>query len=86
MELLRGAVEAERARSGSLKASIGAVARAMGLTPRRVQSVWWGQPVRIDWQEAERIFAALEKMRHQEIAHIEARLAALHAMHPGNQA
>jgi hypothetical protein len=78
-ELLREAVAAERARKGSVKAAIAAVARACGLQPRRVESAWWRQPARYDWQEAEQIRAALAKQWAAEAADFEARAAQLRA-------
>lgn len=74
-ETLRQAVIAERASTGSLKAAIGHVSVAFGMTPRRVRGVWHGEPICLDWQEAERI-RAVAKMRFEaELRAIEARQA-----------
>lgn len=77
LDLLRGAIEAERARAGSIKAAIGHVSVAFGLKPRRVQGVWWGEPIRLDWQEAERIRAVAAQRLAAELAETEARQAAI---------
>lgn len=79
-DLLRDAIEAERARTGSIKAAIGHVSVAFGLSPRRVRGVWHGEPIRLDWQEAQRIRAAAKRRYDQEIAQLEARQAALMLM------
>lgn len=78
-DALRDAVAAERARLGSVKAAVAAVARQVGLTPRRVAAAWWGQAIALTWDEGERVLAAQERRAAQEIAELEARLAALRA-------
>lgn len=80
IDLLRGAIESERARVGSLKVAIGHVSVAFGLKPRRVQGVWWGEPIRLDWQEAARIRAVAARRLARELAEIEARQAAIIAL------
>ena len=77
IDLLRGAIESERGRTGSLKAAIGHVSVAFGLTPRRVRGVWHGEPIRLDWQEAQRIRAVAARRLSMELAEIETRQAAL---------
>ena len=76
-DLLRDAIEAERARTGSIKAAIGHVSVAFGLSPRRVRGVWHGEPIRLDWQEAQRIRAVAARRLSMELAEIETRQAAL---------
>jgi hypothetical protein len=78
-DLLREAVAAERARCGSVKAAVAAVARAFGLKPRRVEAVWWGESTRFDWREAEQVRAAAAAQFQKEIADAEARAALLRA-------
>ena len=78
-ELLREAVMAARARTGSVKAAVAAVARLVGMKPRRVEAVWWQEPVRLDWQEAERVRAAMAAQWAKEVADFEARAALLRA-------
>ncbi len=77
--LLREAVAAQRARTGSVKAAIAAVARAMGLTPRRVAAAWWQENPCFDWVEAERIREAAAAQMQRDIAEAEARAALLRA-------
>lgn len=77
LDLLRLAVESERRATGSLKAAIGHVSVAFGLTPRRVRGVWHGEPIRLDWQEAQRVQAVAQRRLSVELAEIEARHAAL---------
>ncbi len=79
LALVCEAVAAQRARTGSVKAAVAAVARLMGMTPRRIEAVWWGEPVRLDWQEAERIRAAAARQWQRDIAEAEARAALLRA-------
>jgi len=78
-EMLREAVSAARARHGSVKAAIGAVARLVGMPPRRVESAWWRQPARYDWREAEKIRAALAEQWARDAREFEARAALLRA-------
>lgn len=80
IDLLRGAIEGERARTGSIKAAIGHVSVAFGLSPRRVRGVWHGEPIRLDWQEAERIRAVAVQRIARERAEWEARDAKLTAV------
>ncbi|MBX9594076.1 MAG: hypothetical protein K2X46_06915 [Roseomonas sp.] len=79
LDLLRDAIEAERARSGSIKAAIGHVSVAFGLKPRRVEGVWWNEPIRLDWQEADRIRAVSVQRIARERAEWAARDAKLTA-------
>jgi len=79
LDVLRKTVEAERARTGSVKAAIAAVARAVGMTPRRVEAVWWREAVRLDWDEAERIRAMATRNWEREMAEAETRAALLRA-------
>ena len=78
-ELLREAVASHRAKTGSVKAAVAAVARLCGMRPRRVEAVWWQEPVRLDWQEAERVRAAMAAQWAREVAEFEARAADLRA-------
>jgi hypothetical protein len=78
-DLLREAVAAQRARTGSVKAAVAAVARLVGMKPRRIEAVWWGEPTRLDWEEAERIRAAAARQWQRDIAEAEARAALLRA-------
>lgn len=79
LDVLRDAVRAERLRTGSVKSAIAAIARLMAMTPRRVEAIWWGEPVRLDWEEATRIRAVAAQQWRREVAEAEARAALLKA-------
>jgi hypothetical protein len=65
-DALRHGVQRARARHGSVKAAVAEVARRFAISVRKVESVWWGERLTIEWEEGERIRRIALAMRQAQ--------------------